>query len=212
MPLEECTCTSVDSPLSIAVAALDIITFAIAVTGLILAGIAIFRSYRSAHEDANRFEAVYNAANDEVKLLRWAYGLVPELFEPRTQTGGLPEGARGADEPISTLASEQHGVHLHELDRVHTAGGTGGREVRKRQLEKAATDLIVILDNAAIDVNTEKNKLRDSGFSWLRKKDGLLNMMKERSALTPSVVLMRLELMGLLGVHLQEEEEEEVIG
>ena len=88
MALTECDCVSVDSPLAISVAAIDIVTFAIAVVGFILAAIAIFKSYRNAAQDASRFEEVYHAAVNEAELLRIAFALVPDYFTTDSQEGG----------------------------------------------------------------------------------------------------------------------------
>lgn len=88
MALPACDCVSVDSPLAISAAALGIATFAFAVIGFILAGIAIFQSYRNAAHDAHRFEEVYNAAVNEGELFRIAFALIPDYFTTDSQGSG----------------------------------------------------------------------------------------------------------------------------
>ena len=106
MRLEDCTCTSVDSPLANAVAAIDIVTFLIAVVGLLLAAIAIYRSYRSAYYDLNRFREVYKASDNEIKLFRLAFGLIPDYFEVDGQPGVTEGNTRGT----STALTRQQGM------------------------------------------------------------------------------------------------------
>jgi len=64
-------------------------------------------------------------------------------------------------------------------------------------LQRAAKTLHDKIMNAAARVAAEKETMQKSSLGWLRKRDDLLKMMKERTSLTPSVLFIRMELLGL---------------
>lgn len=80
---------------------------------------------------------------------------------------------------------------------MQTLGGSDARERRRELLQNAADTLNDKTGDATARVDAEKSTVQNSRLGWLRKRDDLLKMMKERTSLTPSLLFIRMEFLGL---------------